>query len=127
MVAAAKGNNRLEYKQVTGWDENNFWVIAGELFGSGGRSLRGGHWKTPENCPRLPLRSRLLDQERLLVASGTAADSVFEVSPRGKVACGKEGDQEGRSQPGGVRSQAFWLQVDLHDQFRPLLSDLRGS
>ena len=64
----------------------------------------------------------MLDQERLLVASGTTADSVFEVSPSGQVALPaeqgpkKEGGNRGRGSGGrhsGYRS-IFTINSDLY-------------
>ncbi len=99
-VGNGRSNNSLEYKQVTGWDENNFWVIADDRSKSFIVPFRKGHWNTPEELSSTPAPiARALDQERLLVASGTMADSVFEVSPSGNVALRAEKGPRRRRQP----------------------------
>ena len=113
----------MEYKEVTGWDENNFWVIAGDYSEAVIVPFRGGHWKTPEVLSSTPDPiARALDQESLLVASGTRADSVFEVSPSGKTALPeekgskKEGTNRGRglgARNSGYRS-IFTINSDLY-------------
>ncbi len=89
------GNGRLrnvvEYKQVAGWDADNFWVIASGYMKTMIVPYSDGHWRTPEELSSTPDPiARLLDEKSLLVASGTRSDSVFKVTTNGTIALAED-------------------------------------